>query len=119
MLATEAMWSTVATAEVFSDIDTPEDLRRLEVVIDQATSVQRPRARSGSCGRTGVKMEALTAYAIAALAVVGACISNGVVASIEDLTLCEKAGGRYGTWRRPLDGVRPPLPPMLHNREAQ
>ena len=50
MFATEAMWSTVATAEVFSDIDTPEDLRRLEVVIDQATSVQRPRGRSGSCG---------------------------------------------------------------------
>jgi molybdenum cofactor guanylyltransferase len=50
MLANEAMWSTVATAEVFSDIDTPEDLRRLELVIDQATAAQRPGKRSGSYG---------------------------------------------------------------------
>ena len=73
--------------------------------------------------RTGVEMEALTACAIAALAVVGACSSNGIAASVEDLTLWEKTGGRSGTWRRPPDrppdGVRPLLPPMLHNREAR
>jgi len=68
---------------------------------------------------TGVEMEALTACAIAALAVVGACSSNGVVASIEDLTLWEKTGGRSGTWRRPPDGVRSPPQQTRYVQEAR
>jgi molybdopterin-guanine dinucleotide biosynthesis protein A len=31
-IATETMWPSVATAEIFSDIDTPEDLQRLELI---------------------------------------------------------------------------------------
>lgn len=50
MFATEAMWSTVTTAEVFSDIDTPDDLRRLGLAIDPAREVQRLGTRSGSYG---------------------------------------------------------------------
>jgi cyclic pyranopterin monophosphate synthase len=50
--------------------------------------------------RTGVEMEALTACAVAALSVIGACGPSDAV--IEVLTLLEKTGGRSGAWRRPL-----------------
>jgi cyclic pyranopterin monophosphate synthase len=49
--------------------------------------------------RTGVEMEALTACALAALSVVGACGPGEAV--VGDLTLWEKTGGRSGTWRNP------------------
>lgn len=48
--------------------------------------------------RTGVEMEALTACAVAALSVIGACGPPDAV--MEVLTLLEKTGGRSGTWRR-------------------
>jgi molybdenum cofactor guanylyltransferase len=50
MLATEAMWSTVATAEVFFDIDTPDDLRRLGLIADQATTVRHLGTRGRYSG---------------------------------------------------------------------
>ena len=50
MLAPEAMWSSVATAEVFSDMDTPDDLRRLGVTVDQAGADQGLGTRSKSFG---------------------------------------------------------------------
>jgi cyclic pyranopterin phosphate synthase len=50
--------------------------------------------------RTGVEMEALTACAVSALALVGACRWGDVHPSIEDLTLWEKSGGRSGHWTR-------------------
>jgi cyclic pyranopterin monophosphate synthase len=50
--------------------------------------------------RTGVEMEALTACAFAALTIVTALISVDPEASIEDLTLWHKSGGRSGNWER-------------------
>ncbi|HTX00798.1 MAG TPA: cyclic pyranopterin monophosphate synthase MoaC [Acidimicrobiales bacterium] len=50
--------------------------------------------------RTGVEMEALTACAAAALTVLAALRERDPTASIEDLTLWEKSGGRSGSWRR-------------------
>lgn len=50
--------------------------------------------------RTGVEMEALTACAVSALALVGACQRGDIHPSIEDLTLWEKSGGRSGHWIR-------------------
>ncbi len=50
--------------------------------------------------RTGVEMEALTACAVAALTVLASLRDADPAASVEDLTLWEKTGGRSGTWRR-------------------
>jgi len=50
--------------------------------------------------RTGVEMEALTACAVAAATLVKALIEVDPEASIEDLTLWHKSGGRSGDWLR-------------------
>ncbi len=50
--------------------------------------------------KTGVEMEALTACAVAALVLVHALWTVDPQASVEDLTLWHKSGGRSGTWRR-------------------
>ena len=47
-IATELMWSTVATAEVFADIDTPEDLRRLGLISEQAATMRHLGSHAGS-----------------------------------------------------------------------
>lgn len=57
-------------------------------------------ARTEILERTGVEMEALTACAIAALTLVDALIDVDPAASIEDLTLWHKSGGRSGDWER-------------------
>jgi cyclic pyranopterin phosphate synthase len=50
--------------------------------------------------RTGVEMEALTACAFAALTLVKTLLHEDPEASIEDLTLWHKSGGRSGDWER-------------------
>jgi cyclic pyranopterin phosphate synthase len=50
--------------------------------------------------RTGVEMEALTACAVAALTLVTALIHVDPEASVEELTLWHKSGGRSGNWER-------------------
>jgi cyclic pyranopterin phosphate synthase len=50
--------------------------------------------------RTGVEMEALTACALAGLTILTTLISVDPEASIEDLTLWHKSGGRSGNWER-------------------
>jgi cyclic pyranopterin phosphate synthase len=50
--------------------------------------------------RTGVEMEALTACAVAALTIVATLIHVDPEASIEELTLWHKSGGRSGNWER-------------------
>jgi cyclic pyranopterin phosphate synthase len=50
--------------------------------------------------RTGVEMEALTACAFAALTLVKAMMAIDPEASIEDLTVWHKSGGRSGNWER-------------------
>ena len=54
--------------------------------------------------RTGVEMEALTACAAAALVLIQPLLDVDPWASIEDLTLWRKTGGRSGTWQRSDDG---------------
>jgi cyclic pyranopterin phosphate synthase len=56
--------------------------------------------------RTGVEMEALTACAVAALTVVKALFHADPEASIEELTLWHKSGGRSGDWERSGPGAR-------------
>ena len=50
--------------------------------------------------RTGVEMEALTAVAVAALAVVDMVKGMDKGTSIADVRLVAKSGGRSGDWRR-------------------
>jgi cyclic pyranopterin phosphate synthase len=51
--------------------------------------------------RTGVEMEALTAVSVAALTVVDMVKAVDKAATISDIRVEEKSGGRSGTWRRP------------------
>jgi len=50
--------------------------------------------------RTGVEMEALSACAVAGLTLLAAVIGVDPGASIEQLTLWHKSGGRSGDWQR-------------------
>lgn len=51
-------------------------------------------------GPTGVEMEALTAVSVAALTVYDMCKSIDRAMTISSIELCEKTGGKSGTWRR-------------------
>ena len=51
--------------------------------------------------RTGVEMEALTAVSVAALTVVDMVKAVDKAATITDVRVLAKAGGRSGDWRRP------------------
>lgn len=68
-------------------IDVQAELRKNHVYL---------RAEASATARTGVEMEALTAVAIAALAVIdmGKSVDKGMV--VEGLRLLEKEGGRSG-----------------------
>lgn len=50
--------------------------------------------------RTGVEMEALTACAGAALALVAGCLEHDPDTLVDDLAVWHKSGGRSGTWER-------------------
>jgi cyclic pyranopterin phosphate synthase len=63
--------------------------------------------------RTGVEMEALTACAVAALALLPVLLAADPGASVEDLTLWHKSGGRSGVWER-----RGPKSEMQHGMEG-
>jgi cyclic pyranopterin phosphate synthase len=58
------------------------------------------RATAETIGQTGVEMEALCACAVAALSLLGRVRDVDPDASIEQLGLLEKRGGRSGLWRR-------------------
>jgi len=58
-------------------------------------------ATARTTGRTGVEMEALTAVAVAALAVYDMVKAVDRSARITDIRLLHKAGGKSGEWRAP------------------
>ena len=72
-------------------------------VLDDGFAV---RAVTSVADRTGVEMEALTACAATALVLVQALLEVDPSASVEDLTLWHKSGGRSGVWDR-TTGARP------------
>ncbi len=73
------------------DVTFSDDLRRGELEV---------LARVRTVDKTGVEMEALTAAAVAALAVYDMvkAVERGV--TIAKVQLVEKSGGKSGTWRR-------------------
>jgi cyclic pyranopterin monophosphate synthase len=58
-------------------------------------------ATARTADRTGVEMEALTAAAVAALAVIDMVKGVDPAASIAVVEVLEKTGGVHGDWRRP------------------
>jgi cyclic pyranopterin monophosphate synthase len=83
----------------------PLPLEDLDVSFELARDSIEVFASAATVGQTGVEMEALTACALAAVSLVGAARGRDPEASIEALTLWEKAGGRSGHWRRDAEGV--------------
>ena len=67
------------------------------VVADDAVEIE---ARVRTTDRTGVEMEALTAVAVAGLAVIDMVKAVDKRASITDVRLLAKSGGKSGDWRR-------------------
>jgi cyclic pyranopterin phosphate synthase len=68
----------------------------LEVVEDGVVITATTR----TADRTGVEMEALTAVAVAGLALVDMIKAVDRAASITEIRVESKSGGRSGTWRR-------------------
>jgi cyclic pyranopterin phosphate synthase len=67
-------------------------------VVDDAVEVT---ATVRTTDRTGVEMEALTAVSVAALTVIDMVKAVDRAATITDVRVLAKAGGRSGDWRRP------------------
>ena len=74
------------------------------------------RCTVGTSARTGVEMEALVGAAVAALTVydMTKALDHGIV--IERVELCEKRGGRSGTWTK---GGPSSTRPAAHRGEAR
>jgi cyclic pyranopterin monophosphate synthase len=78
-------------------------LPQISVKIDfcwPADNLLRIEATVAVFARTGVEMEALTAVAIAALAVYDMCKSVDRTMTVESIRLEEKTGGKSGSFRR-------------------
>jgi len=80
----------------------PLALEHVELLIEpRGEDLLEVRCRARTTGKTGVEMEALTGAALAALAIydMTKALDKGI--TIERLELCEKTGGKSGTWRAP------------------
>ncbi len=75
-------------------------LHGVDVDLEVADDAVEITAAVRTADRTGVEMEALTAVAAAALTVVDMVKAVDKGATITDVRVEEKAGGRSGTWRR-------------------
>ncbi|MGB3480981.1 MAG: cyclic pyranopterin monophosphate synthase MoaC [Mycobacterium sp.] len=73
------------------------------VEVDATIGVDRVvlRASVSTLGRTGVEMEAMTAVSVAALTVYDMIKAVDRAATISNVVVVEKSGGRSGTWTRP------------------
>jgi cyclic pyranopterin phosphate synthase len=79
----------------------PLDAVDVDLTPDPDAGCVRIVGRARVHARTGVEMEALTAVAVAALALYDMCKSVDRTMTIEDVCLVEKRGGRSGRWVRP------------------
>jgi cyclic pyranopterin phosphate synthase len=76
---------------------------RVETSIDEAASGVWATAEVKTTGRTGVEMEALTAVAVACLALYDMLKSIDRTMTIETIALVEKSGGASGDFKRPAE----------------
>jgi cyclic pyranopterin phosphate synthase len=70
------------------------DLQVTDKAVEIATTVR-------TADRTGVEMEALTSVTVAALALIDMVKAIDPAATITDVRVEEKTGGKTGIWRRP------------------
>jgi len=81
----------------------PLALHGVEVELDVADDAVEINATVRTADRTGVEMEALTAVATAALTVIDMVKAVDKGATITDIRVEEKTGGRSGHWQRATD----------------
>lgn len=72
----------------------------VEATLDPKLPGVRVRSEARLAGRTGVEMEALTACAVALLAVYDMVKAVDRGMAIGEVRLLEKSGGRSGNWKR-------------------
>lgn len=72
----------------------------VDLVSDASAGEVRISATVRTADRTGVEMEALTAVSVAGLAVIDMVKSEDPHASLHDVQVEAKAGGRNGPWQR-------------------
>jgi cyclic pyranopterin monophosphate synthase len=75
----------------------------VDVAVEEATGSIEVRVEAHTTGPTGVEMEALTGASVAALTIYDMVKGIERGASITEILLLEKSGGRSGEWRRGLD----------------
>lgn len=78
----------------------PLAIHAVEVEVEVGEDAVHIASKVRTADRTGVEMEALTAVAVAALALVDMVKAVDRAAVITDVRVEEKSGGRSGTWRR-------------------
>ena len=81
----------------------PIALSAVTVDLEPADAEVAVRATVRTTGRTGVEMEALTAVAVAGLALHDMVKAIDPAASMDAVRLERKEGGKAGTWIRPRD----------------
>lgn len=74
---------------------------RVDFALDEAAGTIAVEAVARTHGRTGVEMEALTAVAVAGLTLHDMVKAVDPAASMTDVRLVAKSGGKRGDWRRP------------------
>jgi cyclic pyranopterin phosphate synthase len=78
----------------------PIAIHGVDIDLDVVEDGVAIRATVRTADRTGVEMEALTAVAVAGLALVDMVKAVDRSATITDVRVDAKAGGRSGTWQR-------------------
>ncbi len=73
----------------------------VDVRVDAVSSAVEILVTVRTADRTGVEMEALTGAAVGGLAVIDMVKGTDRLASIAEVVLLEKLGGRSGHWTRP------------------
>ncbi|GAB2451311.1 cyclic pyranopterin phosphate synthase [Conyzicola lurida] len=74
-------------------------------------------ATAKTVGQTGVEMEALTAVTVAALTLHDMIKAVDAAATMTDIQLRDKTGGKHGHWTRPAASV-PPVPSPVDGQPA-
>jgi cyclic pyranopterin phosphate synthase len=81
----------------------PIGLHGVVIDLDLTDSAVEITATTKTADRTGVEMEALTAVATAGLAMIDMIKAVDPAASIENVRVLRKEGGKTGEWVRPED----------------
>jgi len=85
----------------------PIAVSKVEVDVAVGDDAVEITATVGTADRTGVEMEALTAVSVAALTVIDMVKAVDRGATVEQVRLEAKEGGRRGTWQRSDQGEAP------------